>query len=102
MFQAVGLYEEPRYLYSRGSGCPFMFPFRRFKWAVVDAVADLVARTRTWSPGHGRRTRRPGGLVLPERMARIEKRPDVSPLTDPRARARARIKGTLLPDTTPD
>ena len=44
MFTAVGLFEEPEYLYTQGSGCPFMFPLRRVKWRVRDLVAVAVAR----------------------------------------------------------
>lgn len=88
MFEAVGLFEEPDYLYSRGSGCPFMYPFRRVKWGIVDAVADMVARVRGWSRARPRPSEDPAGAA--------EREPD-APLTDPRARARARTRGTLGP-----
>src|SRR5207245_1773732 len=32
MFETVGLYEEPEYLYTQGPGCPFMFELRSVKW----------------------------------------------------------------------
>jgi hypothetical protein len=91
MFEAVGLFEEPEYLYSRGSGCPFMFPFRRVKWTVLDGMATVVERVRSRSPTH--RWRREG------RALGAERDPEASPpsLADPRARAQARIRGTLLP-----
>gem|GEM_PF-237496 len=58
LFEAVGLREEPDHLYTRGAGCPFMYPFRRVKWRTIDTAADTVARMRRWSPIH-RRTPRP-------------------------------------------
>ena len=98
MFQSVGLFEEPEYLYSRGSGCPFMYPFRRAKWRSIDAVASVIARLRSWSAGHRRRnaTRVAQGAAGTERPASPS--PSSLPLTDPRARAQARARGTLLPD----
>ncbi|UTI63985.1 hypothetical protein NBH00_21915 [Paraconexibacter antarcticus] len=47
LFHVVGLFEEPQYLYSRGAGCPFMFPFRRAKWRVVDLFTAGAAGLRT-------------------------------------------------------
>ena len=84
MFKTVGLFEEPDYLYSRGSGCPFMYPFRRAKWGTVDVLAAAAVRARTWSPFR--------------RAARRELRREGLPLTDPRGRAQARVRGTLLPE----
>ena len=98
MFQTVGLF-EPEYLYSRGSGCPFMFPFRRIKWGIVDAVANLIARVRSCSPARWGRSGLKVETAVGEATAAAKRQADASgaPLTDPRARARARIKGTLLP-----
>jgi hypothetical protein len=92
MFEAVGLFEEPEYLYTRGSGCPFMYPFRQVKWRTIDIVASVAARVRNWSPARQQRSR--------DRTLGAPRRPgDPTPsLTSPRARARARIRGTLQPD----
>ena len=46
MFDAVGLFEEPEYLYTQGSGCPFMFPFRKLRWRLQDLLAGALARAR--------------------------------------------------------
>jgi hypothetical protein len=46
MFETVGLYEEPEYLYSRGSGCPFMYPFRRVRWRAWDLVTAAAENVR--------------------------------------------------------
>jgi hypothetical protein len=97
MFRVVGLFEEPEYLYTRGSGCPFMYPFRVVKWRIVDAIADAFTRRRAWSPA---RMVRRGDRVLPAQRASAAERESGAcelPLTDPRNRARARIRGTLLP-----
>ena len=83
MFQAVGLFEDPEYLYTRGSGCPFMYPFRRVKWRTLDALADVTARVRDRVPRRPRR-RAQRGLAQ-------------AALTDPKARAQARSRGTLVP-----
>jgi len=94
MFEAVGLFEEPEYLYARGSGCPFMFPLRRVRWGIVDAVADVGKRGRGWLA-----TRRWRSGEMPVvRDHRPEAR--VISLAEPRARARARIRGTLVPRGT--
>lgn len=79
MFEAVGLFEQPQYLYTRGSGCPFMYPFRCVRWRIHDAIAAAITRLHAWSPREPSRSSSP-------------------PLTDPRGRARARINGTLLTD----
>jgi len=97
LFEAVGLLEAPEYLYTRGSGCPFMFPFRQLKWGVIDAVASAAVRVRGWLRGSlGRRGREleaePPGATAPS-----GRRADPPPLTDPKARARARIRGTPVP-----
>lgn len=93
MFAAVGLLEEATYLYSRGAGCPFMYPFRVVKWRTIDAVIAVLARTRDWSaaprrsgvPDHDR----------PATRTRAAQRPSAAPgpaLTDPKARAQAKIR----------
>ena len=84
MFETVGLFEEPEYLFTRGSGCPFMYPFRRVGWGAVDLLASAVDSVRAWLP-----TSR-GAERLPQETEQAE-----SPLTDPRGRARARIRGVL-------
>ncbi len=91
MFEAVGLYEDPGYLYTRGSGCPFMYPFRRVRWRIVDGLAAVVARARSWSSTHIERS---GDWTI-----RAQRHPGASPplLTEPRARAQARSRGTLVP-----
>ena len=97
MFAAVGLYEEPEYLYTRGSGCPFMYPFRRVKWAIIDGVAGSFARVRSWLPG---RPRTQGGTTTHMHGSAVaggEHGAGAHRLEDPKARARARIRGTLLP-----
>lgn len=37
LFAAIGLFEGEENLYTRGPGCPFMYPLRRLVWAVSDA-----------------------------------------------------------------
>lgn len=44
LFDAVGLVEEPGYLYTHGPGCPFMYPFRSLKWRVQDLAAAVVGK----------------------------------------------------------
>ncbi len=100
MFQAVGLYEEPEYLYSRGSGCPFMYPFRRVKWRILDAITDAFARVRESWPSRLLRRTPSGDLDAADESAlAAERESDASrlPLSDPKGRARARIRGTLVP-----
>jgi hypothetical protein len=100
MFEAVGLLEEPEYLYTRGSGCPFMYPFRCVKWRTVDAIADAFARVREWSPARLLRRGPRGDLESAGARALAaerESRASRLPLTDPRGRARARTRGTLVP-----
>ncbi len=46
LFEAVGLVEEPEYLYTHGPGCPFMYPFRSVKWRAQDILAAAAARVR--------------------------------------------------------
>lgn len=50
LFEAVGLVEEPEYLYTHGPGCPFMYPFRCLKWRVQDFVAAAIARWLARAP----------------------------------------------------
>lgn len=96
MFEAVGLFEEADYLYSRGAGCPFMYPFRRVRWRTTDAVATAVARARDWS--EARRRQRGGRQEAAARIRAAHLRgARALPLTDPKARAQAKIRGTLLP-----
>ena len=94
MFQAAGLFEDREYLYTRGSGCPFMFPLRRAKWEIIDGLGGAMARTRSrLHLGRGA-SKDVAGTVGRE----FQPDADSLALTDPKARARARIKGTLLPD----
>lgn len=44
MFTHVGLVEGPENLYTRGPGCPFMFPMRKAGWALGDAAGAVRAR----------------------------------------------------------
>ena len=46
LFDAVGLVEEPQYLYTHGPGCPFMYPFRSVKWRAQDLAAAIYTRAR--------------------------------------------------------
>lgn len=50
MFEALGLFEEPEYLYTQGPGCPFMFQFRRVKWRVLDLFAAVFSWARIGRP----------------------------------------------------
>ncbi len=102
MFEAVGLFEEPEYLYTQGSGCPFMYPFRRVRWRIQDLLAAAVTPMRWWSPAHRRRSGLRVATDLADGTVEAKRQPDAfpSPLTDPRARARARIRGTLLAGRT--
>ena len=103
MFEAVGLFEEPEYLYTRGSGCPFMYPFREIKWRAIDAAAAMVARMRGWSRSHRRARIVDGRADLAEAAVSGERRPGalVGPLADPKARARARIRENLTRSEVP-
>ncbi len=98
MFEAVGLFEEPEYLHTQGSGCPFMYPFRRVKWRILDALDAAIAQARGWSPpGRGRSGPRVDGDLAEHTELEPKREPDASlPLTDPKARARARIRGALV------
>lgn len=44
MFDAVGLFEEPKYLYTQGPGCPFMFQVRRIRWRAADLATATPRR----------------------------------------------------------
>lgn len=93
MFEAVGLHEEADYLYTRGAGCPFMFPFRQVRWRITDALTEAAAWLRSrWSV-----RRRRGGDNQPcrDRPAGVA----ALPLSDPRGRAQAKARGTLMPDS---
>lgn len=98
MFAAVGLLEEPEYLYTQGPGCPFMYPFRVVKWRVADAATDAVAWMRSGLPIRRLRARRGAAAGLDERADAREGRPRAAslPLTDPRGRAQARARGVLV------
>lgn len=50
MFDAVGLFEDPQYLYTQGSGCPFMYPFRRARWRMLDLLRGAEGRARRRAP----------------------------------------------------
>ncbi|MDQ3678738.1 MAG: hypothetical protein M3401_18380 [Actinomycetota bacterium] len=98
MFDAVGLFEESDVLYTRGSGCPFMYPFRQVKWRTIDALASALGRVRSWPGRVGRRSglRFDTGLDGPPPGA--DRQPGAPlALTDAKARARARVRGALLP-----
>lgn len=44
MFRAVGLLEEAQYMYTRGPGCPFMYPIRAVAWRLIDVSLRLAGR----------------------------------------------------------
>ena len=50
LFRAVGLREPAEYVYTRGPGCPFMYPWRRLAWKLQDTAASIRAwlATTTW------------------------------------------------------
>ena len=60
LFAAVGLLEDVQQLHTRGSGCPFLFHFRRVGWWLADRL-DVV-----------------GGMSLPWKVARISRHPSRS------------------------
>lgn len=96
LFAAVGLREEPDFLYTRGAGCPFMYPFRHVKWRSIDAVAHAIARMRCWvhPPRCGRHNDADADDATRERRGQSCRD---RPLADAKARARAKIRGTLSP-----
>jgi hypothetical protein len=102
MFAAVGLVEKPQYLYTRGPGCPFMYPFRSVKWRTVDALADTIAWLRSRFPVGRRRARRDDAPGRAEHNDRLEQRSGAAslPLTDPRGRAQAQARGVLVAEST--
>ena len=54
LFDAVGLVEEPEYLYTHGPGCPFMYPLRSATWRAQDIIAAVFMRARTALRGRRR------------------------------------------------
>lgn len=44
LFAAVGLVEGRDQLHTRGSGCPFLYHFRRAQWWVADRLDDALSR----------------------------------------------------------
>ncbi len=54
LLAAVGLVEGLEQLHTRGSGCPFLYPFRHVGWRLADGLDDLVRRA---VPGAGRAAR---------------------------------------------
>lgn len=96
LFEAVGLHEEPDMLYTRGAGCPFMYPFRRVKWRSVDAAVSAVAQVSGWWPLHGRRGAPPDDRAVVDDTTRARRRSDsLAPLLgDAKARAKAKIRGS--------
>jgi hypothetical protein len=55
LLAAVGLEEGLEHLHTRGSGCPFLYPFRRMAWFLADRLDDI---SHGWAP---RRSVRPLG-----------------------------------------
>lgn len=47
LFAAIGLSEGDDNFYTRGPGCPFMFPLRRIAWAVSDARDRVALKSPT-------------------------------------------------------
>lgn len=41
LFAAVGLEEDPELLFTRGPGCPFMYPLRQARWRLEDVASAL-------------------------------------------------------------
>ena len=93
LFATVGLREEPDFLYTRGAGCPFMYPFRQVKWRSIDTVANTVVRVRGYvhPASRGRHEAADADDTTPWRHQRTSGTP---PLADAKARARAKIRGT--------
>jgi len=44
LLAAVGLVEGLEQLHTRGSGCPFLYPFRHVGWRLADGLDHLVRR----------------------------------------------------------
>lgn len=99
LFATVGLREEPDVLYTRGAGCPFMYPIRCVKWRSIDAVAKAVARMRLAPPMHGRRSaqRNDAGIAADTPGGQRRHSSDAPSLADAKARAQAKIRGTRSP-----
>ena len=64
LFQAVGLREPAEYLYTRGPGCPFMYPWRQLAWKMQDRLAMIRARL----PAQLKRASRRLGTMTPRRV----------------------------------
>lgn len=62
LFAAVGLVEHPRLLYTRGPGCPFMYPLRQARWRGEDAWGVVRQTVRARLSRWGREA---GGLRTP-------------------------------------
>jgi hypothetical protein len=54
LLAAVGLVEGVDQLHTRGSGCPFLYPFREVAWRLADRFDDM---SRSAVPGAGRTAR---------------------------------------------
>ena len=60
MFGAVGLVEEPEYLYTQGPGCPFMYPLRSAKWRLQDTTGAVIRVVRSaFRRRHGAESNQP-------------------------------------------
>ena len=97
LFATVGLREEPDYLYTRGAGCPFMYPFRCVKWRSIDAVADAIAGMRRAAPFQRRRSGSDDNGEFADGTTQAQRGhgSDAASLADAKLRARAKIRGTL-------
>ena len=51
LLASVGLVEDLRQLYTRGSGCPFLYPLRRVAWWCQDRVDVVEGRCISRRPG---------------------------------------------------
>lgn len=43
LLEAVGIVEGVEHLHTRGSGCPFLYPFRRVGWWFADRLEEVSA-----------------------------------------------------------
>lgn len=48
LFATVGLVEPREFRYTRGAGCPFLYPLRRLSWKVSDGFDAARRRARAW------------------------------------------------------
>jgi len=75
LLAAVGLVEGLEQLHTRGSGCPFLYPFRHLAWRLADGLDDLVRRA---DPRVGRAARSPAPgpvrVVVPNGAGRQQRR----------------------------